>query len=681
MENQVIKQERKVYILNAKDKSLVKYLENVKKDTKTIVYNSYNNCWILPARYNIQVKKLGFHIIENPSTPEKDKITVKVFMTNRYNEKMVVFQCPKMDQEKNNLLEETLHSQHVKDVHYVHVQYSEQALFFLRKHFAIEYSEDAKAFFLTLQAERAEKEKVSRPSNIDWSNIKDFNAILKDFQAKNQTKLFFAGYATSKPHRTIDFSGVGIGKSIQSIAYGLYLRQLGFIKYMIVVVPGILRREFASEIDKFAPELGYEIIEGYKHELDDSKFFKVLSYSLLNDLKRKGNKKLSIAERLLAPIAEKSFIVFDESQKLGNLQAGCTKNAIRLCNGEFTNKKSGKLYKPAVAVRIMTGTPFGTGVSKMWAQLCVLGIEKEISPNFSLFKKTYSIGESIFYKDKKTGKLIERYKETDIRNEEDLSRRLSYCSIRVLIKDVIQDLPTLTRKVINCELPADARRSYDEAEENIIKWIAEKIDGAAAWRASKNEAAIRAGKLNQISANGKVKATADLIKILLENGETFVCFCSYREPLLQLKKLFPELSLAVSGSKKTSIEDFKNGKTKGLLISTAKGNYGLNLQYASRVAIFIDQPPTPDKKTQAEGRVYRTGQNKAVIIYNMLATNTLDLKRCQVIDKRQTSIDRFFGEKKQKLMGKDIIDDTDISNSISMEVLKDRFYELKRSKK
>jgi len=682
MEDQVIKQENKIFVLNAKNEALIAFLEEVKLTTKVIVYNAYNNTWVLPARYAIPVRNLGFHIIDNPSTPEKDRITVRLTYCLRRDTEMIRFDCPvTLGLEQHNTLQLQLHSQKVNNMHYVHKQYVLQAYAYLRRNFNIEFQDDkAKSFVETLIQEKADREKVENLNfnKIDWSQIAHFNGTLKDFQEKNQTKLLNAGLVTSKKHRTIDFSGVGIGKSVQSIAYGLYLKQQGLIKYMIIVVPGALRNEFSDEISKFVSGLSYEKIEGYDHELNPDAFFKVISYALFCELKRKNSQKPSIAERLLAPIAKDSLIVFDESQKLGNKDAGSTNNAINLCNGLFEDG-NGNNYPPAFAVRIMTGTPFGTGITKLWSQLLVLGIDNEIAPNFTIFKRTYSQGKIIGQAKNKKGVLVDIYKETGARNLPELYDRLSYCSIRVLIKDVIDNLPTMTRKIIHVDLAPKDRKSYDEAEDNIIQWIAENIDTPAAWRARKNEAAIKAGKLNQISANAKVPATAELIKILLESEETFVCFCSYREPLIMLSKMFPELSLAISGSKKSAVDDFKKGKTKGLLISTAKGNYGLNLQYASRVIIFIDQPATPDKKTQAEGRVYRTGQNKAVIIYNMLASHTLDKKRCQIIDSRQTDIDIFFGEAHQKLVGKTIDDDQDIQDSIAIEVLKARYEERKKA--
>jgi SNF2 family DNA or RNA helicase len=684
MEVDAIKQGKKIYVLNTENKELVSFLEGIQLQSKTIVFNSYNNTWVLPHRYAGQVEEKGFHVVDNPSERHKDMITVKAFVTVRRNEQMMVFQCPKMTTADSNTLRFQLHSQQVNNVHYVHRQFALQAIMMLRRLFNIEYSEGAQAFFNTLVQEKADREKVANNdySDIDWGNIVDFNAKLKDYQAKNQTKLLFAGRVTSQPNCTCDFSGVGVGKSIQAIATSLYYRQKGLIKYAIICVPGVLRNEFASEIEKFAPNVGYEKIEGYNHELDDTKFFKIVSYALFCDYKRKGKKKASIAERLLAPIAHQSFIVFDESQKLGNMQSGRTKNAIKLCNGLFKNE-DGVNYRRAFGVRIMTGTPFGTGVTKLWPQLVNLGIEKEVSPNFSIFKQNYSKGFIMKRKCPKTGREIEHYKETDSRRENlpDLYNRLDYCSVRVRIQDVIKDLPPLIRKVIHVDLPAKDRKSYDEAEADIIRWIHENIDGQAAWRAKKNEAAIRVGKLNQISAMGKVKDTAELLKILVENGEKPVVFCSYRAPLIELSKMFPEFSLAISGAKASEIDDFKAGKTAGLLVSTAKGNYGLNLQYVSNVQVWLNQPPRPDMKTQGEGRVYRTGQDKPCIIYNMLASNTIDIRQCKVIDSRQESIDTFFGEEKQLLLGKEIEGNKDIENSIAVHLLKARFEELRSKSK
>ena len=72
------------------------------------------------------------------------------------------------------------------------------------------------------------------------------------------------------------------------------------------------------------------------------------------------------------------------------------------------------------------------------------------------------------------------------------------------------------------------------------------------------------------------------------------------------------------------IDDFTNkSEPRVLVCSIGAAGVGLNLQRANNV-LFVEQPWTPAECEQAEGRCYRMGQDKGVMVEYLVAANTID---------------------------------------------------------
>jgi hypothetical protein len=94
----------------------------------------------------------------------------------------------------------------------------------------------------------------------------------------------------------------------------------------------------------------------------------------------------------------------------------------------------------------------------------------------------------------------------------------------------------------------------------------------------------------------------------------------------------------------TGEKEFVPGKLKVLLVGTEAGGAGLNLQKAANRAIFLDNPPTPGRKRQALGRVWRTGQKLPVQVDNLGMLGTLDTSIEQRMGQRQMMATALLGE-------------------------------------
>jgi len=93
--------------------------------------------------------------------------------------------------------------------------------------------------------------------------------------------------------------------------------------------------------------------------------------------------------------------------------------------------------------------------------------------------------------------------------------------------------------------------------------------------------------------------------------------------------LFRELSshnpMLVKGGMDTHkvIEEFKESEVSDILVSTDVLNFGINLQFASNV-VHYDQPWSPAKITQREGRIHRIGQKKNTLFISLITKETVE---------------------------------------------------------
>jgi SNF2 family DNA or RNA helicase len=73
------------------------------------------------------------------------------------------------------------------------------------------------------------------------------------------------------------------------------------------------------------------------------------------------------------------------------------------------------------------------------------------------------------------------------------------------------------------------------------------------------------------------------------------------------------------------IDDFKQGRAPVFLISLKAGGFGLNLTEAD-YCILLDPWWNPASEQQAIDRIHRIGQTRAVMVYRLVAKDTIEEK-------------------------------------------------------
>lgn len=104
-----------------------------------------------------------------------------------------------------------------------------------------------------------------------------------------------------------------------------------------------------------------------------------------------------------------------------------------------------------------------------------------------------------------------------------------------------------------------------------------------------------------------------------------------------------KIMLAIADNKpatEENVKDFTDGKTNILVLSSDAAE-GLNLQ-RSRIQIFMSNSTKPVKRTQALGRLYRQGQKRGVIVFDLVCKDTLDEIQIDLLEKYADASEKFI---------------------------------------
>lgn len=105
-------------------------------------------------------------------------------------------------------------------------------------------------------------------------------------------------------------------------------------------------------------------------------------------------------------------------------------------------------------------------------------------------------------------------------------------------------------------------------------------------------------------------------------GENILVGYHFKSSLDRLKKAFP--SAVVMDRDGSCVKPWNNKKIPMLLMHPQSGGHGLNLQHGGHIMVFFDIPWSLELFLQFIGRLARQGQKKPVLVYLLIAKNTID---------------------------------------------------------
>jgi len=145
----------------------------------------------------------------------------------------------------------------------------------------------------------------------------------------------------------------------------------------------------------------------------------------------------------------------------------------------------------------------------------------------------------------------------------------------------------------------------------------------------------------RILAMAKVPAAEAIVEQFEKKNEPILVFSCSKDAVNYFgrRKGWDKIDGSVKAlDRRNIVKAFQAGKLKGLAIVIRAGGTGLTLHRAN-TALFIDMEWNPAKNIQAEDRIYRIGQKRNVMIYQMVGNHPIDKHLHQLLAWKQNQMD------------------------------------------
>jgi SWI/SNF-related matrix-associated actin-dependent regulator of chromatin subfamily A-like protein 1 len=401
--------------------------------------------------------------------------------------------------------------------------------------------------------------------------------------------------------RTFIADEQGLGKTIQALAT---LEADGAFP-ATVVCPASMKLMWAREAVRWLPERSVAVLEGRTDATWSDKAERAEILVLNYDILEAHSEKLAAR----SPRA----LVLDESHYVKNPRARRTKVALALAR-----------QLPPDALRLaLTGTPVLNRPDELVAQLRVLGRLRDFGSGARLSRRFRAAG-------------------SDDRLHWNLR---AHCYVRRTKQQVLPQLPRKRQHIVPVALVNE--QDYRLAEQDVVAWLhtlpldLRTLDAkvAAALRA---EQLVRLNSLRQLAANGKLPTALGWVADFLASGEPLVVFAEHIAIQRALLERFPGalhiLGADSSPARQRAVDAFQRDDGPQLIVCSMKAaSQGITLTRASNVA-FLELDWTPARHDQAEDRLHRIGQERAVMTHYLLAPDTIDETMAELLERKRSLI-------------------------------------------
>ena len=398
---------------------------------------------------------------------------------------------------------------------------------------------------------------------------------------------------------------MGLGKTLQALALIGHARKSDpHAPPFLIVAPTSVVGNWAAEANRFAPDLKVEAVSETVArggldlgELATGADAVVTSYTLLR-----------LDFEAYAAI-DWSGLLLDEAQNVKNHQSKVYQCARRL----------------TAPVKIaITGTPLENNLMELWSLLSITA--PGLFPNPARFRDFYA-------------RPIE--KEGDAELLAQLQRRIKPLVKRRTKEQVAADLPAKQEQVLEVELHPQHRKVYQthlQRERQKVLGLIEDMDAHrfTIFRSLTllRQLSLHAGLVDEAHydlPSAKIDALMEQLREVIAGGHRALVFSQFTGFLGIVRERLDADGLPYcyldgqTRNRQTVIERFKGGAAPVFLISLKAGGFGLNLTEAD-YCFLLDPWWNPATEAQAVDRAHRIGQTRNVIVYRLVARDTIEEK-------------------------------------------------------
>ena len=389
---------------------------------------------------------------------------------------------------------------------------------------------------------------------------------------------------------------MGLGKTVQALA--------AVRGRTLVVSPTSVAPNWLAEAARFRPDLKVALYHGGRRKLVDDADLTITTYPIVrNDIDA------------LAQISWDT-VILDEAQAIKNPDSQIARAAYRL--------------KGAWRVSL-SGTPIENRLDELWSQLH--------------FTNPGLLGARVDFRDRWATAIEAGDAETAAR----LRTRVRPFVMRRLKKEVAPELPPRTESVLWVELDDDERTTYDAIRAATQADVLELLEHGGGVMAALEallrlrQAACHRGLLPGQRADGSTKLTTlvEAVAAAVAAGGKALVFSQWTSLLDRVEPALTAEGLAftrLDGSTRDRADVVATFQDAGgppvMLLSLKAGGTGLNLTATDHV-FLLDPWWNPAVEDQAADRAHRIGQDKPVMIYRLVARDTVEERVLALQDKKR----------------------------------------------
>src|SRR6202142_275284 len=394
---------------------------------------------------------------------------------------------------------------------------------------------------------------------------------------------------------------MGLGKTVQT------LMALPELAPVLVVCPAVAKGVWKREAAAWRPEYKVTVLSGRGSFRWPAKGeILVTNYDIL------GVRTDTDEQEVFDACPKGLVLVGDEIHACKNAKALRTK-AWR-SRAVAPQKAGGRVWG-------LSGTPLLNRGPELWAVLQSLGLVSECFGNWDKF--TSLMGGS-------KGKYGYVWPRTPP-DPTAVGAKLKTVMLRRLRTEVLPDLPTKTYNTVTVDLSKKTTKICDEA------WA---TCGGATMQPDDEMTIGEIASARAALAMAKVDTLLSMVEEFEEAEEPIVVFSAHRAPIDELAKRegWKVITGDTPNAERSAIEaSFQRGGLKGVAGTVRAAGVAITLTRAHQV-IFVDRDGTPALNEQAEDRVCRIGQDRGVIVTDLVANHALDYRLYEVLSRKRALI-------------------------------------------
>ena len=396
---------------------------------------------------------------------------------------------------------------------------------------------------------------------------------------------------------------MGLGKTVQALALICHaVERRGCAEPFLVIAPTSVVANWESECRRFTPDLNVVTVSATQS--------------------RRGASLGDVVAGAHVVVTSYALFRLEHDQYAGLSWAG-----LFLDEAQFAKNRASKTYQVVKALATpfkvaMTGTPLENTLMELWSLLSITA--PGLFARADRFEAYYRAP-------------IER--DGDAERLAQLRRRLRPVMLRRTKEQVAADLPEKLEQVLELELHPRHRALYDTYLARERQKVLGLLEDSARNRFEilRSITLLRQASLDVTLVDPtrtrvpsiKLDALMEMIEEVVADGHRVLVFSQFTRFLVSARERVAAAGIAYAyldgrtRRRDRAIAAFREGGAPVFLISLKAGGFGLNLTEAD-YCVVLDPWWNPATEAQAVDRAHRIGQTRPVMVYRLVARDTIE---------------------------------------------------------